>query len=158
MLERCKNAQERWGGVHKLIDQWLQARQTLIVQLCDLSTSHPLSSQYCLGKDIQRFGQTLMDYCSTGHFEMYEQLELEAQSFNDDSAGLCSLLMPKLEQITQRCVDFNDKYHEQCTLDALGTLANDLSKLAEILEERFSLEDQLIATLHTAHQHLAVQA
>ena len=23
MLEQCKNAQERWGGVHQLIDKWL---------------------------------------------------------------------------------------------------------------------------------------
>ncbi|MDP1165769.1 Rsd/AlgQ family anti-sigma factor, partial [Klebsiella pneumoniae] len=25
MLESCQNAQERWGGVHKLIDSWLKA-------------------------------------------------------------------------------------------------------------------------------------
>ena len=30
MLESCKNAQERWGGVHQLIDRWLQERQELI--------------------------------------------------------------------------------------------------------------------------------
>ena len=26
MLESCQNAQERWGGVHLLIDRWLQER------------------------------------------------------------------------------------------------------------------------------------
>ena len=27
MLESCQNAQERWGGVHLLIDRWLQERK-----------------------------------------------------------------------------------------------------------------------------------
>ena len=30
MLERCKTAQERWGGVHSIIDRWLQQRKVLI--------------------------------------------------------------------------------------------------------------------------------
>ena len=30
MLESCQNAQERWGGVHKLIDGWLKARHELV--------------------------------------------------------------------------------------------------------------------------------
>ncbi|TFY89649.1 Rsd/AlgQ family anti-sigma factor, partial [Pseudomonas kairouanensis] len=30
MLESCQNAQERWGGVHKLIDRWLLERHELI--------------------------------------------------------------------------------------------------------------------------------
>ena len=30
MLESCRNAQERWGGVHKLIDRWLEERQELV--------------------------------------------------------------------------------------------------------------------------------
>lgn len=30
MLESCQNAQERWGGVHLLIDRWLQERHELV--------------------------------------------------------------------------------------------------------------------------------
>lgn len=30
MLESCRNAQERWGGVHLLIDRWLHERHALI--------------------------------------------------------------------------------------------------------------------------------
>ena len=30
MLESCRNAQERWGGVHQLIDRWLHERQQLV--------------------------------------------------------------------------------------------------------------------------------
>ena len=30
MLDSCQNAQERWGGVHLLIDRWLRERHELI--------------------------------------------------------------------------------------------------------------------------------
>ena len=30
MLESCRNAQERWGGVHLLIDRWLKERHELV--------------------------------------------------------------------------------------------------------------------------------
>ena len=30
MLESCQNAQERWGGVHLLIDRWLKERHELV--------------------------------------------------------------------------------------------------------------------------------
>ena len=33
MLEDCKNALERWGGVHVLIDRWLDQRRQLLVSL-----------------------------------------------------------------------------------------------------------------------------
>ena len=31
MLENCRNARERWGGVSELIDRWLKERQELLV-------------------------------------------------------------------------------------------------------------------------------
>ena len=31
MLESCRNAQERWGGVHQLIDRWLGERRELVL-------------------------------------------------------------------------------------------------------------------------------
>ena len=37
MLESCRNAQERWGGVHQLIDRWLRDRQELIQAFDSLS-------------------------------------------------------------------------------------------------------------------------
>ncbi len=36
MLEDCKNAQERWGGVHQLIDRWLAERRALLTNFREL--------------------------------------------------------------------------------------------------------------------------
>ncbi|MAD44625.1 MAG: sigma D regulator [Oceanospirillaceae bacterium] len=157
MLETCKSAQERWGGVHKLIDRWLNSRQGLIVQFCALSSGKPLSLDAPLGDTLSRFCETLMDYCSHGHFEIYDQLLAEAREYQDEEGiELANTLVPKLDELTSRCVDFNDTYDEHCTFDQLARLPADLSGIGELLEERFELEDQLIEKLHNIHQQPAV--
>ena len=154
MLEGCKNARERWGGVHKLIDNWLTARQELIVQYCNLLASKPLAADYALGQQVQDFCQSMMDYCSTGHFEIYEQLIREAKEFDDGGLELARQLVPQLDALTGRCVDFNDTYDERCGFEQLAQLPAALSAIGEVLEDRFELEDQLIARLHTIHREL----
>jgi len=152
MLEQCKDAQERWGGVHQMIDKWLNDRQSLIVRFCNLSASRPLSAEEPLGPNLQALCESLIDYCSAGHFEIYDQLMAEAREFDDGSISLADELMPRLEELTGKCVDFNDTYDKHCTLDQLAQLPTDLSALGEVMEERFQIEDQLIEKMHNVHR------
>lgn len=155
MLNQIEDQKARWGGVHKRIDNWLHDRQQLIVQLYNLSSARPLClSTDPLAQQMEQFCARLMDYCSAGHFEIYEQLMAEARDYDDGGIELAERLVPKLDQLTTACVDFNDSYDEHCDLEQLAKLSGDLSKLGETLEERFQLEDQLIERLHTAHQGL----
>ena len=41
MLDSCQNAQERWGGVHKLIDRWLGERAELVQAFRALRDAKP---------------------------------------------------------------------------------------------------------------------
>lgn len=152
MLEKCKDAQERWGGVHQLIDKWLNDRQTLIVTFCNLSASKPLSTEEPLGESIQNFCEKMMDYCSAGHFEIYEQLMNEAREFNDGSIDIADKQMPRLEEFTGLCVDFNDTFSKHCSFEKLASLPSQLSNLGEVLEERFQIEDDLIEQMHNVHR------
>jgi regulator of sigma D len=155
MLEGCKTAQERWGGVHKLIDNWLNTRQEMIVLYCNLSASKPLSTEQPLALSVQRFCQSMMDYCSAGHFEIYEQLLKEARDYDDEEAlQLAREIVPKLDELTNQCVDFNDTFDENCSFDMLSKLPAELSQIGEVLEDRFELEDQLIERLHNIHREL----
>ena len=101
MLESCESAQERWGGVHKIIDKWLNERQELLVLYVAIQGLKPFSSRETpVSVKIQAFCQVLMDYCSAGHFEVYEQLIKEAEEFNDGSIELANKHYPRLEFIT----------------------------------------------------------
>ncbi|WP_066960111.1 Rsd/AlgQ family anti-sigma factor [Microbulbifer sp. Q7] len=152
MLENCKNAQERWGGVSQIIDRWLQSRQTLLVSFCQLSDKKAFNDgDREAGANVRTLCQQLVDYVSAGHFEVYDQLIQEGQAFGD-TEGLqqAKALYREIDETTDVAVDFNDKYLET---DDLTSLPKDLSELGVALETRFAAEDRMIDTLHTAHKN-----
>lgn len=152
MLENCKNAQERWGGVSQIIDRWLQSRQALLVSFCNLSEKKEITDDDKEAEtSVRTLCQRLVDYVSAGHFEVYDQLIQEGKAFGD-TEGLQEgkSLYREIDATTDLVVDFNDKYQET---DDLGCLAKDLSEIGVALETRFAAEDRMIDTLHTAHKN-----
>ncbi|WP_105102484.1 sigma D regulator [Microbulbifer pacificus] len=152
MLENCKNAQERWGGVSQIIDRWLQSRQALLVSFCHLSEKKEFADGDREAEaSVRILCQQLVDYVSAGHFEVYDQLILEGRAFGDNE-GLqqAKALYREIDGTTDVAVDFNDKYQET---DDLESLAQDLCDLGVALETRFAAEDRMIDTLHTAHKN-----
>ncbi|MBQ0783753.1 MAG: sigma D regulator [Amphritea sp.] len=151
MLEKCRNAQERWGGVSDIIDGWLEERQKLISTFVALPQQN---ADETLKNHILEFSQLMMDYISSGHFEVYEQLLKEGSEFNDGSLEKAQELFPLIQISTDAALDFNDLYSsfDGKTLQEMHELTCQLSTLGESLEERFALEDKMIEVLHTAHR------
>lgn len=152
MLENCRSASERWGGVSELIDRWLKERQELIVQYCDLSGAEAGSSTEALRQKFNRLCEVLLDYVSAGHFEIYEQLIREAKEFDDGGLELAAQVYPRIEKTTEVALAFNDRLEASSLTDSeLSSVFESLSKLGESLETRFELEDFLIEHLHNVH-------
>lgn len=150
MLESCKNAQERWGGVHQLIDRWLTEREELVKAYRELDAKSDT-----LGADHQvllTFCEALVDYCSAGHFEVYEQLNSEAKAFGDER-GLeaADQYYSRINVITEKAMAFND-HCDNGDWSHADEVAAELKALGGLLHERFELEDLLIEVLHTSHQ------
>ncbi len=153
MLENCQNAKERWGGVSIIIDRWLQDRQDMLVQYCAIGNADQNTANLeARGDKLRHFCQTLVDYVSAGHFEIYDQLIKEGREFDDEEAlHEAGRLFTIVDNTTEKLLDFNDKYLET---DDLSSLDPDLSNLGETLEIRFSAEDRMISVLHTSHKDL----
>lgn len=153
MLEKCRNAKDRWGGVSTIIDHWLEERQQLISTFVSLPARE---AGPVLNDSVSEFCDLLMDYLSSGHFEVYEQLLREGSEFADGNLEQAQALFPHIQPSTDRALDFNDAYGsiDRPTLQQLCQLSRDLSELGEVLEERFALEDRLIELLHNAHKEL----
>ncbi len=152
MLENCRNAKERWGGVSELIDRWLRDRQELLVHYCELSGENDFSRAQDLKDKLVHLCQLLVDYVSTGHFEIYEQLISEAREYNDGGLELAAKVYPQIEQTTGVVLDFNDRLDGRDLDEAdMPELFAELSKLGETLASRFELEDFLIEHLHNVH-------
>ncbi|WP_086481071.1 sigma D regulator [Oceanospirillum sanctuarii] len=155
MLEGCKNARERWSGVHEMIDKWLQERQELIV--CYTELAHLVKTDTAPGTEqVQALCDVMVDYTSAGHFEIFEQLCREAEAFSDqDAIELSQKIFPLIQKSTDVILDFNEAYGASTVADeALAKLPDELSRLGEFLADRFQHEDTLIETLHTAHREL----
>lgn len=150
MLESCRNAQERWGGVHSLIDRWLAERHKLVALYSRLVGS--TQSEVDDGA-LQTFCELLVDYVSAGHFGVYEQLIAEASSLKDRRGlELAERIYPRIETLTAAALAFNDHcdsgdYRDSASLDMA------LCRLGQALTERFELEDCLIDVLHNTHRH-----
>ncbi|ABD82841.1 sigma D regulator [Saccharophagus degradans] len=150
MLEDCKSAQERWGGVSEIIDRWLQERQQMLVLYCNLSEICDLPDHPERAAQVKTLCEIVVDYVSAGHFEIYNQLLQEGEEF-EDQEGLkqAGELFKIIDSSTEVALDFNDKYLET---DDLETINQDLSHLGESLVSRFEAEDKMIEVLHVSHK------
>lgn len=154
MLDSCQNAQERWGGVHKLIDRWLEERAELVTAFRELRDAKPAFADKSLNG---RFCEILVDYVSAWHFEVCEQLVSEAKAFGDKGGlELAEQINPRIDASTEIALAFNDHCHKGDCNDT-ERFAEELKNLGSQLRERFELEDCLIEVLHTAHSEEAAE-
>ncbi len=162
MLENCQSLKERWGGVSKILDKWLQQRQELIVEFCTISGVHDSDSMPDRSADegLRHFCEQMVDYISAGHFEVYDHLIQEAEELNDGKGmEVARRLYPKISRTTELALNFNDSCEALVAQGEASTnLAHELSVLGETLVQRFEFEDELIENLHYAHRDLIVNA
>jgi regulator of sigma D len=122
--------------IQHLIQQWLELRKVVLVhynELCVTKEAEP--------KTLQKFCQHLMDYISMGHFKMYEKFAEHHENNQIYSKGLNKNLLLNITMNTETVLNFNEKYTEPKSLNALST---DLSQIGEILAHRMDWEDALI--------------
>ncbi|GAA0859852.1 Rsd/AlgQ family anti-sigma factor [Aliiglaciecola litoralis] len=147
MLNQLEANKQQWIGLHKSIDTWLQERQKLLVQYCQLAglaAAERQDKRLPESNAISDFCETLVDYVSTGHFEVYDRLMAESNSQAEQSR-LEDELYPKISASTEDALAFNDCYAEISNESELSEFDVQLSRLGQKLEERFELEDQLIS-------------
>lgn len=151
MLNQFERSKEALGGIDANIDNWLHARRNLLVHYFKLVGLKPLPQRPAAlpeASDVSEFCDVLLDYISTGHFEVYDQLIVETESLGKEALERAHSVYPQLRETTRVALDFNDRYETQ--QDDLEQLDNDLSKLGEALMDRFDLEDQMLSIVAEA--------
>lgn len=141
----------QWHKIEALVRVWLEQRQRVIVLLCTLQGlegldhNHPRSTP----TRVQEFCQLLMDYISAGYFEVYRELVREARQLQGGPPLLVAHVLERLQASTLEALAFNQDYDTSGHSPAmLELLPQRLARLTEVLEDRFSLEDRLILSMH----------
>jgi regulator of sigma D len=148
-----KNAQfqpQPLPAIEALLHRWLEQRQTLQQQLellAETLATWPLSrwqEPACpLPHQLHRACQLLIDYISTGHFEVYRQLCQQAPL----SASLEQALT-QLAISTDLVLAFNDAFGgNTCEPSLTALLPTRLAEVRHALTDRFLLEDLLVVNL-----------
>lgn len=145
MLKHVNQMQQQWGGASRIIDHWLAARKELIVEYCSLIGQKKAKMPQKLPeiRPVTRFCHHIVDYVSTGHFRIYEQI---IQASGDQQ--LIDAYLTQLPETTDKILDFYDRYNEIATSNELNNFYRDLSLIGEILEQRFAIEDVLLERLY----------
>ncbi|MCD8547156.1 MAG: sigma D regulator [Aeromonadaceae bacterium] len=144
MLTRLEQTQRRLAGQNSAVDAWLAARRTLLIRYIALTKSKSLPS----AEAIQEFCQHLVDYASAGHFEIYHYVVQAFEHASGRRLSLANRIIPRIEHNTELLMAFHDAYGEIREDDeSLMDLDEHLNELGPLLEERFRLEDRLVAVL-----------
>ncbi|GJK57039.1 regulator of sigma D [Enterobacter cloacae] len=146
MLNQLESLTERVRGSNKLVDRWLHVRKHLLVAYYNLVGIKPGKESFMRlnEKALDDFCQSLVDYLSNGHFNIYERIIREMEGTSPYLTA--SKLYPLLEANTQQIMNYYDSTLENAIdHDNYLEFQQALSDLGEALEERFSLEDKLIA-------------
>ena len=145
MLWQMTRDRSQFEKTDKIIDAWLKERQALLVLYHQIAGITPFADG--VAKDDKelmiRFCQTLIDYVSAGHFEVFEKIAEISAAQQEDHLGLDREVLVKISRTTLQALKFNDA----CAFKAQWSdLRHDLSLLGEYLAHRFDLEDELVTS------------
>lgn len=122
-----------------LLERWLKSRQTLIVELVELSSvaRQANGATHRLSTRLRSFCSLLVDYVSAGHFEFYTRFPRGTAADRE-----LQRLYYMLQKTTDCALKFNQQLHR---FEQNGAaLVQELAVLSVDLEDRFTCEDRLI--------------
>ncbi|GAM65231.1 regulator of sigma D [Vibrio ishigakensis] len=148
MLKKFQQVQEEWGGSSDVIDHWLEKRQALLVEYVKLASLQPAASSNVATlptkEELQKFSQHLVDYISEGHFKIYDMVMEKWAATGFQTTEEISQTYAKIVLTTEPLLNFTDQYANIPVDDEIETFEQDMSKIGEVLELRFEVEDKLI--------------
>ncbi len=138
--------QERRVDSHEQIRNLVFSRTNTLSKLTQLASCKPFKPNRKTQNLLQEFCESLIDYTASAHFQLYRYID-ERKERRKPVLDVAESIYPRIVTITQRILDFNDKYdcEDHCT--DLLQLERDLSSLGEMLADRIELEDRLISIL-----------
>jgi regulator of sigma D len=126
-----------------IIDAWLIERQALLTQFVALPQ---MSVAEDVVQELHHFCEAMVDYSSRGHFNVYEQLLTHIATHSVKHVATTNALLGNIHDTTDKIIIFDDEYGavEKLSIQDIGHFSGRLSRLGEVLTERFNLEDELM--------------
>ncbi len=138
--------QERRGSSHENILTLVSSRTDTLSLYSQLAAKTPFNPDKPTQKLLQEFCESLIDYTASAHFQLYRHID-EKKERREPVQNIAQSIYPQIASITQKILDFNDKYDCSDKCQNFNNLDVDLSALGELLADRIDMEDQVINAL-----------
>ncbi len=125
------------------IERLVNARTEVLTNYALLGSQQPFSDAGAVQELLQSFCQSLVDYAASAHFQLY-RFFAENNERRQEVSDVAAEIYPRVLEITNVILDFNDKYDCGDHCSQFEKLDSDLSVLGEQLADRIELEDKLI--------------
>ncbi len=128
-----------------MIDKLVASRTEMLTLFTELAGMKPFAenNSAAAAPALQEFCQSLVDYAANAHFQLYRYFA-ENNERRKEIYDVAESIYPPILDITNKILDFNDKYDCEELCQQLTSLEDDLSQLGEALADRIELEDKLI--------------
>ena len=137
---------ERRVRTREMVDKWLAERQEMLVLYCQLAGLEPYTPDRSSKDLLRSFCQVMVDYIAFGHFEVYNRIS-QGDERRLRVLQIAEEVYPKIAEVAEISVAFNDKYDTGDHEPPLDQLDEDLSKLGAELASRIELEDRVVQAL-----------
>lgn len=144
MLQQQPVAGDRRVRTAGVVNKIVESRNEMLTLFSQLAAKRPFVQDSAAPALLQQFCQSLVDYTAHAHFQLYRHFA-ENRERRASISKVADQIYPRILNITQAILDFNDKYDCDAHSDNLAALDKDLSYLGEQLADRIELEDRLIS-------------
>ena len=145
-MTQSNQVPERRLRTREMVDKWLQERQEMLVLYCQLAGLEPYTPDRSVKQLLRNFCQLLVDYIAFGHFEVFERIS-RGEERRSQVLEIAEEVYPKIVEVADLVIAFNDKYESEQGEQALDQLDQDLSKLGAEMASRIEMEDRLVSAL-----------
>ncbi|MCP3868382.1 MAG: sigma D regulator [Gammaproteobacteria bacterium] len=146
MNNQKEEASERRTRTRDMIEKWMEERQQMLVLYCQLAGLEPYTPDRSNTQLLRDFCQVLVDYIAFGHFEVYDRIS-RGDERRSGVRQIAQDVYPKILEVADLTVAFNDKYDSSDHELDLENLDTDLSRLGAELATRIEMEDRVVAAL-----------
>ena len=131
-----------WRKNNLIIQDWLESRQKILVDLCSLENICPFNSRKSYLNKLNTLNQDLIDYTAFGHFKVFSTLVEEARVLSEDVHIKINEILAAIEANTDVILEFDELISDDVDVKRV------LPELSRYLADRFDLEDLMLQDLH----------
>ena len=120
MKDQIKSTPNRRNGAPEVVQHMLDERQQMLVLYAKAAGLEPYKGVEPNTVALKEFCQILVDYIAAAHFSVYERIA-EGKERRQTVLDVANAIYPRVQAITDRVLEFNDRYAELADPDLPST-------------------------------------